>query len=115
MINLTLASGELHYLAGFESNSQDGNSDKFNWILSNGVRSAQRDKCTYYTHMMPAGSHNRIRSIKIYHSYCVDGFSFFDKDKKLLWRIGSTDPYLKVETVLIFENEVIADVAAKLY
>ncbi len=61
--------------------------------MSNGDRSKQREDCepTKYTHMMPEGSHKKIRSVSIYFSYrTIDGFSFYDKDRKLLQAIGET-------------------------
>ncbi len=65
--------------------------------------------------MMPEGSHNRIRSVSIYHSrWSIFGFSFFDKEGALLWKIGDTKYYVKFETVLIEENEVIIGVVVKL-
>ncbi len=85
-------------------------------ILSNGHRSTQRDKGgKYYDHKMPAGCHSKIRSVKIYHSDAIFGFSFFDKEGALLWKIGSTRSDLKTETVLLEENERIIGVEAKLY
>ncbi len=91
---------------------------RFNLILSNGHRSTQRDEHfpTKYTHMMPAGCINKIRSVTIHYSNCIGGFSFFDKEGALLWKIGdTTDSYYKVENVLIEENERIVGVVAKQY
>jgi hypothetical protein len=116
--------GVLHYLIGFENNQQDGTSKFFNPILSNGDRSHQRDACVkqYYTHMMPEGSQDKIRSVTIHFYGNIYGFSFFDKDRKLLWKIGYTKSLYtvinsgdKVETVLIAENEVIVGVKARLF
>ena len=68
--------------------------------------------------MIPKDALKKIRSVGIhihYHSH-IGGFSFFDKDGALLWKIGvTTDQYDKVETVLLAENEVIVGVVAKLY
>jgi len=44
MIKKMLACGELHILAGFESNRQDGKSCILNFILSNGETSNIKDK-----------------------------------------------------------------------
>jgi hypothetical protein len=46
----------LHKLAGFENNCESGIGTKFNFILSNGARSTQRDEYTPtdYTFMMPS-------------------------------------------------------------
>ncbi len=66
--------------------------------------------------MLPADAHNKIRSITIHcYSDFIVGFSFFDKDGALLWKIGETWSYYGVETVLLEENEVIVGVVAKLY
>ncbi len=105
------------FLSGFEK-CQNGNNVHMNFILSNGDRSKQRDKYapTKYTFMMPADAHNKIRSVTIYHDGYIFGFSFFDKDGDLLYKIGdTTDLKLKKETVEIAENERIIGVKANLY
>jgi hypothetical protein len=112
--------GVLPTLIGFENNEKDGKGNSFNFILSNGTRSTQRDKKypTKYTHMMPADAHNKIRSVTIkYNNHCIWGFSFFDKYGALLWYHGfTTESYwCNKETVLLAENEVIVGVVAKLY
>ena len=56
---------------------------------------------------------HRIRAVTIYYWDCILGFSFFDKDEKLLWQIGNTWAEYK-ETVLIADDEVIVGVEAKL-
>ena len=80
------------YIIGFETYIQDGTGSNFNFIMSNGARSNQRDKGeqTKYAKMMPEGADKRIRRVDIY-SYSnkyVLGFAFFDKDHELIWRIG---------------------------
>ncbi len=80
------------HLIGFENNKKDGKGVHFNWILSNGHRSTQRDKnLTYYDHMIPSEAIKRIRRVTFHISDCIRGFSFFDKDGGLLWKIGDTD------------------------
>ncbi len=69
---------------------------------------------TYYDHMMPAGSHNKIRSVSIHHGGWIRGFSFFDKKGELLFKIGYITASYKVETVLLEENERIIGVVSKL-
>ena len=92
-----------------------------NFMLSNGVQSTQHDKyyTTKYTHMIPKDALNRIRSVIVFHSpklRCICGFSFFDKDKKLLWKHGyTTDKDDKQETVVLEENQVIIGVTAKVW
>jgi hypothetical protein len=38
--------------------------------------------------MIPTDALNKIRSVKIHYSAIIHAFSFFDKDRKLLWEIG---------------------------
>jgi hypothetical protein len=64
--------------------------------------------------MIPADAHNKIRSVTIHYLNCIGGFSFFDKDGALLWKIGETYEGLKKETVMLAENERIVGVVAKL-
>ena len=46
--------GVIPYLVGLENSQKDGKGFRFNFILSNGERSEQRDDGkTYYTHFMP--------------------------------------------------------------
>ena len=58
--------------------------------------------------MMPTDSLNKIRSVTIhFDNDCIGGFSFFDKDGALLWKIGWTSLGMDEETVDLAENEVI--------
>ncbi len=83
--------GVIDSLVGFENNYKDGTSFCFNFILSNGTRSTQRDDWapTKYTFMIPTDALNKIRSgtIHIQEIGCNGGFSFFDKDGALFWKI----------------------------
>ncbi len=82
-INKMLANGDVNFLAGFENDQECGTGSCFNFILSNGCRSTQKDKKhnTKYTHMIPRGALKIIRSANILYSYDqVQGFEFFDKD-----------------------------------
>ncbi len=108
--------GVLHHLAGVENSNKKGTGEAFNWILSNGERSTQREEeyPTNYTHMLPEGSHKMIRSVRIHYTWCIYGFSFLDKEGALLWVIGNTHSWFEVKTVLIADNEVIVGVVAKL-
>ncbi len=65
--------------------------------------------------MIPADALNKSRSVTIHYSVIIRGFSFFDKDGALLWKIGLTESWRNVETVQLEENEVIVGVVAKLY
>ncbi len=116
MINQMFASGVLHYFAGVENWKEDGRGPSFNWILSNGARSTHKEKnWTYYTHMMPEGSHKMIRSVCTYSGYnFIQAFVFLDKEGALLWKVGETRySGMKVETVFIAESELIVGLTAK--
>ena len=67
MRNEYTAKEVIPYIAGFESNEEDGEGLNFNIILSNGQRSTQRDEKdpTNFTHMMPVGADRKIRSVDI--------------------------------------------------
>ena len=69
--------------------------------------------------MIPKDVINKIRSVTIHYddyTHTIIGFSFFDKDGALLWKIGiTTGNWLNDETVALAENEVIIGVKAKLY
>jgi hypothetical protein len=109
--------GTISQLVGFEKSWDSGTDCLFNFILSNGARSTQRDEDvpTKYDHMIPADALHKIRSVTIHHNNnCIGGFSFFDKVRALLWMIGEIYSDDEVETVLLAENEVIAGVIAKL-
>ncbi len=67
--------------------------------------------------MIPVDAIKKIRRFDIHyddhHGY-ITGFSFFDKDGALLWKIGYTIySWLKKETIKIAENEVIVGVVGK--
>ncbi len=64
--------------------------------------------------MIPDNSIKRIRSVNIhYKNHWIYGFSFFDKDGALLWKIGDIAARWSGETVKIAENEMIIGVVAK--
>ncbi len=108
--------GVLYYLAGFENNDRFGSGSCLNFILSNGARSAQRDEYyMYFTHMLPEGSHKKIRSVNIYYGSFILGLEFFDQNKAKLCEIGYVDSNDSVKTVVVAENEVIVGVVAKLF
>ncbi len=68
--------------------------------------------------MIPASALNKIRSVNIYYwpNDSIFGFSFFDKDGAILYKIGWIEgPSHRLETVLLKENEVIVGVVAKLH
>ncbi len=108
--------GVLHTLVGFSTHQKYGGGNLFNFILSNGTRSAQRDEDarTWFIHMIPTDAINKIRSVGIYYGAYIFSFRFFDKDKKLLWRIGLSTSTSNNVKVLLGEDEVIVGVLAKL-
>jgi len=55
--------GVLYSLCGFENNLPNGKGEHFNFVLSNGTRSTQRDegRLTNHTFMIPADALNKIR------------------------------------------------------
>ncbi len=86
----------LHTLIGIETNRKNGRGADFNFILNNGTRSNQRDEgVTYYDHKMPKKALKNLRSVTIHYHDFIMGFSFFDKDGELLWKIGYFPKWLK--------------------
>jgi hypothetical protein len=85
--------------------------------MSNDAKSTQRDEKfpTDYTHMLPDGSHKKIRSVNIHYDYHILGFSFRDKDGVLIWEIGDNRSKWDVKTVELAENEKIVGVVCKLF
>ncbi len=67
------------------------------------------------THMMPANSQKNIKSVDINYYKAITGFSFFDKEKALVWRIGDTRLIWKSRSVKLADNEVIVGVVAKIF
>ncbi len=106
------------FLAGFENDEKKGRGIAFNFILSNGVRSEQRDEKhqTSYIHMLPKDAHTRIKTVDmLYNNNHIEGFKFYDNNHFQIWKIGDTYSVAsKVETVVLGDNEVIIGVVAKL-
>ncbi len=94
----------LPYVVGFQSNRIDGNGWLWNFILSNGEKTKRSDGGEYTTHMIPENL-PKIRKVMIFHDWCVNGFSFFDKSNCLIWEIGARKSHYKVEEHKIDENE----------
>ncbi len=58
--------GAPHTIVGLENSLNGISGINFNFILSNGSRSAQRDEAkTYYDYMIPKDAIKRIRSVTI--------------------------------------------------
>ncbi len=67
--------GQLNTLLGFENTQQDGRFWVFNFVLSNGQRSEQRDVgVAYYNHVMPKDK--KVKSVDIFFINCIAGFQF---------------------------------------
>ena len=67
--------------------------------------------------MIPTDALKKIRSVTIHYKKYdyIAGFSFFDKDWALLWKIGdTTSSWLRAEIVVLAEDEIIIGVVAKL-
>jgi len=93
-----------------------------NFVLSNTDRSQQRDpkNPTYFSHMFPVDAVDRIRSVNILFNDAVRGLHFFDKDSKLLFKIGYNKVNLGIvdtfdQTIIIAEDERIVGIRAKLH
>ena len=66
--------------------------------------------------MMPEGAQQIIRSVNIHYKHnLIRGFSFFDKDNGLIWKIGVTYSDYTVTKIMIAENEIIIGVVAKFW
>ncbi len=66
--------------------------------------------------MMPSDAYKRIKTVNIYHNRCyIIDFQFFDKDQKVIFRLGETGSDYCVETIVLRDNEVIIGIIAKLY
>ena len=69
--------------------------------------------------MIPEDALKKMRSVDIHYNcgdFFIRGFSFFDKDGALLWKIGNTtDADDEFEKVELEEYEVIVGVRAGLY
>jgi len=115
MRNEYLAMGTTPFISGVLNDEVEGCC--FNWILSNGDQSAQKDPDypTTKIQMMPEGAHKRIKSVDIIYqnNRCISGFQFFDRDNMFIWQIGAHGS--RVDTVVLNENEVIVGVLAKLF
>ncbi len=92
--------GVFHGLIGYENNNQDGTNVLFNFIFSNGSQTQQRDEGVreYFTHMMPEEVPKKIKRVDIYYEddTSITGFVFYDKENKMMWKIGKTHSYLEV-------------------
>ena len=78
-----------------------------NFILSNGDTSQQKDEMypTKHTHEMHPDALNKTRSVSVYFDECIWGFTFFDKDNKLLWEHGWTGQcWMRNETFQLAED-----------
>ena len=69
MVREMLKKTALNTLIGFENTLENGKGHYFNFILSNGARSKQRDEHhpTKYSHIVPSDLPNKIRSVNIFY------------------------------------------------
>ena len=99
-IKAYVKNGLLPHLAGIE----DGKCSLFNFILSNGDKSNKTDQGVHYkARMMPQDAYRKIRTANIYYWKKIEGFKFFDKRGKLIFKTGVCDAGFecKVDTVLV--------------
>jgi len=89
------AKGEIPYITGFENDKENGVGCSFDFILSNGQRSNQRDSgSNYFSHMIPADEFHRIRIVNIcYDDNFIRTLFFYDKDWDFIFRIGLDYPW----------------------
>lgn len=66
-ITKMLSSRVLHFLVGFQNNHEDGTGIRFNFIMSNGLRSSLKFVQTDYEHMIPKEAQNKIKSIVVHY------------------------------------------------
>jgi hypothetical protein len=68
---------------------------------------------TGYDHIIPNDALMMIRSVIVSHNGgSITGFSFFNKEGKLIKKIGRTGTFWNEKTLLIEEHEVIIGVLA---
>jgi hypothetical protein len=99
------------WLYAFENNN---GGTAFNFVLSNGMKTNQKDPNTNYTLFnMHEDTHKKTRKVQIYtNGLNVCGFKFFDKNSVQLFRVG----YFRneFEEVAIEENQQIIGIVARL-
>ena len=74
------------YINGIENNHDKGLGNWFNWFLSNGEKSEQRDEgyVTKFPFMMPKDA--KFKTVEFYtNSKCIFGFKFYDKNNSLVF------------------------------
>ncbi len=67
---------------------------------------------------MPENAFSKLKSVDIYYKEGngIWGFQFLDANKALIFKVGvSGESWMKVETVILKDNEVILGVVAKLF
>ena len=125
----------LPHLAGIMANRPCGTGCNFNFIMSNGEKSRQREEgMKFYPFMIPENVTKGIRSVEIYYrsndlyyvkkrdrydgDLIVTGFVFYDGEMSVIWKIGKNVSKATIKnfhTVKMKENEVIIGVVAKLH
>lgn len=105
------ASGEPLNLAGIEFSRQNTKDGRFNFILSNGVKTEGEKGVKYISGMIPQDK--MTKKVKIYSNTRVRGFEFFDENNKVILTIGKCG--YRVTEVLLEDGEKIIGVVYKLY
>lgn len=105
------ASGEPLNLAGIEFSRQNTKDGRFNFILSNGVKTKGEKGVKYISGMIPQDK--ITKKVKIYSNTRVRGFEFFDENNKVILTIGKCG--YRVTEVLLEDGEKIIGVVYKLY
>jgi len=114
------ASGEPLNLAGIEFSRQNTKDGRFNFVLSNGVKTEGEKGVKYISGMIPQDK--MTKKVKIYSNTRVRGFEFFDENNKVILTIGKcregyrvTKEGYRVTEVLLEDGEKIIGVVYKLY
>ena len=80
------ASNEPLYLAGIEFSTANSKDGRFNFILSNGMKTKGGKGVKYTTGMIPQDK--ETKRVKIYENGRIRGFEFFDEDNQLILEVG---------------------------
>ena len=75
------------YLASFW-NENGTNSEYFNFSLSDGAKTNQKDGSMNYVEKKMNFDIKLIKCVQVFHSTYIRGFKFLDKDFKVLYEIG---------------------------
>ena len=104
-------------LVGFQHYQNERGNTVLNVVLSNGKKKTRfkqgaEEFKSSHPYMLPDDTHKAIRSVRIYFSDCIHGFSFLDKKGALIQNIGTTFTWESC-LVLLDENEIIVGLVVK--